>query len=399
MDQGEGPDPTRPALKRDPLDFALWKAQKQGEDTAWDAPWGRGRPGWHIECSAMAEALLGVGFDIHGGGSDLVFPHHENEAAQTAAARGAPLARALDAQRDGAARGEKMAKSVGNIVLLHEALDAHGRDALVALLLRRPLPPAARLLRGALAQAQRAASSASATPGGGSSRAPSPAELAPLREQFFAALADDFNTPEALAAVFEWVARGQPPRRGRRGRRRRRPARDARRARARRRCSTPTRPRPPARTPRRRRCSPRARRPAPHATSPTADRLRDELAARGWEVRDGAGGADARPRAADAPPRRGRDAGRASRASDGRWSSTAATRCARRCAAARGAAGVGDGARGARAVAARRAACASRRRASSSGAAARPTTRASAPSVERLPLRRRRTSCWPRRTR
>ena len=78
--------------KRDPADFALWKAQKPGEDTAWDAPWGRGRPGWHIECSAMAEKLLGVGFEIHGGGADLIFPHHENEAAQTTAARGAPLA-------------------------------------------------------------------------------------------------------------------------------------------------------------------------------------------------------------------------------------------------------------------------------------------------------------------
>src|SRR5207302_5859159 len=78
MDQGEGGEGAE--RKDDPLDFALWKAQKEGEDTAWDAPWGRGRPGWHIECSAMAEQLLGVGFDIHGGGSDLVFPHHENEA-------------------------------------------------------------------------------------------------------------------------------------------------------------------------------------------------------------------------------------------------------------------------------------------------------------------------------
>ena len=90
MDQGEGIDGA--SLKEDPLDFALWKAQKEGEDTAWDAPWGRGRPGWHIECSAMAESLLGVGFDIHGGGNDLTFPHHENEAAQTRCGRGAELA-------------------------------------------------------------------------------------------------------------------------------------------------------------------------------------------------------------------------------------------------------------------------------------------------------------------
>ena len=92
MDQGEGVE--NADLKQDPLDFALWKARKEGEDTHWAAPWGDGRPGWHIECSAMAEqGLHGVGVDIHGGGSDLVFPHHENEAAQTRAARGHELAR------------------------------------------------------------------------------------------------------------------------------------------------------------------------------------------------------------------------------------------------------------------------------------------------------------------
>jgi cysteinyl-tRNA synthetase len=90
-DQVEEQEPN--PLKEDPRDFALWKANKEGEDTWWPAPWGEGRPGWHIECSAMAEQLLGVGFDIHGGGYDLVFPHHENEAAQTRAARGAKLAR------------------------------------------------------------------------------------------------------------------------------------------------------------------------------------------------------------------------------------------------------------------------------------------------------------------
>ncbi len=91
MDQGEGIEGAD--RKEDPLDFALWKGTKPAEDTAWDSPWGRGRPGWHIECSAMAEELLGLEFDVHGGGIDLVFPHHENEAAQTAAARGRPLAR------------------------------------------------------------------------------------------------------------------------------------------------------------------------------------------------------------------------------------------------------------------------------------------------------------------
>ena len=89
------------ARRRARSDFALWKAHKEGEDTAWPAPWGEGRPGWHIECSAMAEQLLGTDFEIHGGGSDLVFPHHENEIAQTEAARGAAAGPDLDAQRDG----------------------------------------------------------------------------------------------------------------------------------------------------------------------------------------------------------------------------------------------------------------------------------------------------------
>ena len=129
MDQGEGVEGA--GRKRDPLDFALWKAKKPDEDTAWDSPWGPGRPGWHIECSAMAETLLGVDFEIHGGGSDLIFPHHENEAAQTKAARGAPLARLW--MHNGMVRldREKMAKSVGNIFVLHDALERYGRDALI----------------------------------------------------------------------------------------------------------------------------------------------------------------------------------------------------------------------------------------------------------------------------
>jgi len=118
MDQGEGVEGS--GRKRDPLDFALWKANKPDEDSSWDSPWGRGRPGWHIECSAMAEALLGVDIEIHGGGSDLIFPHHENEAAQTQAARDAPLARLW--VHNGMVRLDhaKMAKSVGNIFVLHD---------------------------------------------------------------------------------------------------------------------------------------------------------------------------------------------------------------------------------------------------------------------------------------
>ena len=129
MDQGEGVEGAQ--LKEDPLDFALWKATKEGEDTAWDAPWGRGRPGWHIECSAMAEQLLGVGLDIHGGGNDLIFPHHENEAAQTRMARGAELASIWMHNGMLQMGEEKMAKSVGNIALLGDVLERWGRDAVI----------------------------------------------------------------------------------------------------------------------------------------------------------------------------------------------------------------------------------------------------------------------------
>ncbi len=208
MDQGEGVEGVQ--RKRDPLDFALWKATKPGEDTAWEAPWGRGRPGWHIECSAMAEQLLGLDFDIHGGGSDLVFPHHENEAAQTAAARDRPLARlwvhnGMVQYRPGAADGlDKMSKSVGNIFLLHEALERYGRDALIVYFCsghyRQPIEFGAARLESAQAGVARIREAGRRLFAGAS-----PAWSPPLRERFLAALAEDFNTPAALAAVFEWV--------------------------------------------------------------------------------------------------------------------------------------------------------------------------------------------------
>jgi len=201
MDQGEGVKGA--ALKEDPLDFALWKAQKEGEDTAWDAPWGRGRPGWHIECSAMAEKLLGVDFDIHGGGNDLIFPHHENEAAQTRGARDTELARIW--MHNGMLQmGEKMSKSVGNVVGLPEALADNGRDALIMLFCsahyRGPLQYDTDTLDDAAARVRRIREAARRLVEG-----PSPEDLAPLKERFFDALADDFGTPAALAAVFDWV--------------------------------------------------------------------------------------------------------------------------------------------------------------------------------------------------
>jgi cysteinyl-tRNA synthetase len=203
MDQGEGIEGTE--RKDDPLDFALWKARKPDEDTWWDSPWGAGRPGWHIECSAMAEGLLGVGFDIHGGGSDLVFPHHENEAAQTRAARGAELARIWMHNGMIQSTGEKMAKSVGNIAPLHEVIERYGPHAIVMYLIgghyRQPLAFSAAELEDADRRIYRIRDALRRLDHGRES----PADMAHHRDAFIEALADDFNTPKALASLFAWV--------------------------------------------------------------------------------------------------------------------------------------------------------------------------------------------------
>ena len=209
MDQGEGVEGAH--LKRDPLDFALWKARKEGEDTHWRAPWGEGRPGWHIECSAMAEHSLPGGVDIHGGGSDLVFPHHENEAAQTRAARGRELARIWMHNGMIQSTGEKMAKSVGNIAPLHEVVDGYGPEAVVMYLLsghyRQPLAYSADALEQAAANVRRIREAGRQLESG----EPSPEELAPLRERFFEALRRDFNTAQALAVLNEWLREATSP--------------------------------------------------------------------------------------------------------------------------------------------------------------------------------------------
>ena len=208
MDQGEEAGTER--LKEDRLDFALWKAQKQDEDTAWDSPWGRGRPGWHIECSAMAEKLLGVDFAIHGGGSDLVFPHHENEIAQTEAARRLPLARIWMHNGMVQMAEEKMAKSAGNIFQLSEALDRFPPQVVVAYLIsghyRQPLEFSEGALHEAGARIERIRNylrEAEKAAGDGSDPF-----VAARREEFLAALADDFNTPRAMAALFELLSEG-----------------------------------------------------------------------------------------------------------------------------------------------------------------------------------------------
>jgi cysteinyl-tRNA synthetase len=204
MDQGEPDD--RSDLKESPHDFALWKAHKPDEDTAWESPWGRGRPGWHIECSAMAEEILGLDFDVHGGGTDLIFPHHENEIAQTEAGRGRPLARTW--MHNGIVRlgEEKMAKSVGNIRQLSKILDEYGRDALLMYFVsghyRQPLAFSPDELEQARSSVERVRDLVRRLDAG----APGPEGLDDHVERFFAALAEDFNTPAARAALFDWIS-------------------------------------------------------------------------------------------------------------------------------------------------------------------------------------------------
>jgi len=205
MDQGE--EAGTASLKEDPLDFALWKGQKEDEDTSWPSPWGAGRPGWHIECSAMSEKELGPDFAIHGGGIDLVFPHHENEIAQTEAARGLPLARVWMHNGMVQIDEEKMSKSVGNIFQLSEAIERYGGQTVVAYLAsghyRQPLAFSAEQLDETAARVDRIRNYLRDAPSGD----PDPF-LVEKRDAFLAALADDFNTPQAFAAIFEIVAEG-----------------------------------------------------------------------------------------------------------------------------------------------------------------------------------------------
>jgi cysteinyl-tRNA synthetase len=207
MDQGEDDVPGSAAVKENPHDFALWKARKPGEDTWWPAPWGEGRPGWHIECSAMAEAILGLDFEIHGGGSDLVFPHHENEIAQTAAGRGQRLARIWMHNGMLQLDREKMSKSIGNITGLSEAIDAVGPDVLkmyfVGAHYRSPMPYDDKELDQARSRVERIRDLIRRLDRNGAE----PPELGEVADRFFDHLADDFNTPAALAELFPWVAR------------------------------------------------------------------------------------------------------------------------------------------------------------------------------------------------
>jgi cysteinyl-tRNA synthetase len=216
--------------KHDPLDFALWKGAKPGEP-AWSSPWGPGRPGWHIECSAMAAKYLGRGFDIHGGGEDLIFPHHENEIAQSEGATGQPFARYWLHNAFLQLKGEKMAKSVGNVVSLRDLLRRYRgvvlRYALLGAHYRSPLEFSSEALDDAAAGYERlttfainaaralpaedepAAEAAAGGPPAGPGREASATDGA-WAERFVAALDDDLNVPAALAVLFELVADANP---------------------------------------------------------------------------------------------------------------------------------------------------------------------------------------------
>ena len=264
-DQVEEQEPN--PLKRDPRDFALWKATKPGEDTAWDSPWGRGRPGWHIECSVMAEAAFGPAFEIHGGGLDLVFPHHENELAQSQAL-GHEFAHLWMHNGMLEFGGEKMSKSLGNDVSIRNVLDTWGREVALLLFLsahwRKPVDFTDETLAQAKAQWD-TFQNALLEPAGGE---PSPEEWGRLEE----ILDDDFNTPEALALLHDWRRRGRKA--------------ELRRALALFGLAPEAELAPAAvvELAEQRRAARLAKDFA------GADRLRDEILASGWEVRDESGG-------------------------------------------------------------------------------------------------------------
>lgn len=191
--------------KRDPLDFVLWKAAKPDEpdEAKWNSPYGAGRPGWHIECSAMSCALLGESFDIHGGGADLQFPHHENEIAQSEGATGRPLAQIW--MHNGFVRvdNEKMSKSLGNFFTIREVLQKFDAETvrffIVRAHYRSPLNYSDQHLEDARAALKRLYTALQAVP-------PQPLTIdwaEPHAARFKAAMDEDFGTPEAVAVLFE----------------------------------------------------------------------------------------------------------------------------------------------------------------------------------------------------
>ncbi|MEJ2717483.1 MAG: cysteine--tRNA ligase [Deltaproteobacteria bacterium] len=195
--------------KKNPLDFALWKSAKPGEPY-WDSPWGEGRPGWHIECSAMSMHYLGTGFDIHGGGADLTFPHHENEIAQSEAGSGTQFVKYWIHNGFVNIRAEKMSKSLGNVLNIRDILEKIHPEALRLFLLsshyRSPLDYNENSIREASTGLERLYGAMAALrtlmeAEGTSERLPG--ELVGIEDRFTSAMDDDFNTPRGLAVLFE----------------------------------------------------------------------------------------------------------------------------------------------------------------------------------------------------
>ena len=199
--------------KEDPLDFALWKAAKEGEPS-WESPWGKGRPGWHIECSAMNFHIFGDSIDIHGGGNDLIFPHHENEIAQSESFTGKPFARYWVHNGMLQLRGEKMSKSIGNIISIDEFLTLHSADSFRYLILnssyRNPIIFSTEAIESAEKGLDRLRSAlkpaaVSATGASVQITAALNDQMEKTESEFIAAMDDDFNSAGALGALFELV--------------------------------------------------------------------------------------------------------------------------------------------------------------------------------------------------
>ncbi|WKV91293.1 cysteine--tRNA ligase [Halomonas sp. HAL1] len=188
--------------KEDPLDFVLWKAAKPGE-AHWSSPWGNGRPGWHIECSAMSTCCLGDTFDIHGGGPDLTFPHHENEIAQSEAATGKTYVNTW--MHAGAVRvnKEKMSKSLGNFFTIRDVLAEHDPEVVRFLLVASHYRSPINYSVDSLTEARKSLTRLYTALEGVDTDAIASSEASPYRERFTQVMDDDFNTPEALAVMFE----------------------------------------------------------------------------------------------------------------------------------------------------------------------------------------------------
>jgi cysteinyl-tRNA synthetase len=189
--------------KENPMDFTLWKAAKPGEPS-WDSPWGKGRPGWHIECSAMSYRHLGPQIDIHGGGMDLVFPHHENEIAQTEAFTGdVPFSRYWVHNGLMQLGDQKMSKSIGNLVNMRQAIDTYGGDAIRVFVLssgyRSPLTYSEEAMAAGKTGAERLRTAVDAPDSGSGD----PVDPQPFMERFIAAMDDDLNTSQAIGVLFE----------------------------------------------------------------------------------------------------------------------------------------------------------------------------------------------------